>query len=48
MIQKSGYRFSEKIMLNKKIERDVDQSHMSRQFKLAYGLTPARWAAMLV
>jgi AraC-like DNA-binding protein len=26
----------------------ADQSHMSRQFKLAYGLTPARWAAMLV
>lgn len=24
-----------------------DQSHMSRQFKLAYGLTPARWAATL-
>jgi AraC-like DNA-binding protein len=22
----------------------ADQSHMSRQFKLAYGLTPARWA----
>lgn len=26
----------------------ADQSHMSRQFKLAYGLTPARWAAALV
>jgi AraC-like DNA-binding protein len=25
----------------------ADQSHMSRQFKRAYGLTPARWAAML-
>jgi AraC-like DNA-binding protein len=25
----------------------ADQSHMSRQFKLAYGLTPARWAAAL-
>ena len=24
-----------------------DQSHMSRKFKLAYGLTPARWAAAL-
>ena len=24
-----------------------DQSHMSRQFKRAYGLTPARWAAAL-
>jgi hypothetical protein len=24
MIRKSGYRFSEKIMLNKKIERDDD------------------------
>jgi AraC-like DNA-binding protein len=26
----------------------ADQSHMSRQFKLAYGFTPARWAAALV
>jgi AraC-like DNA-binding protein len=26
----------------------ADQSHMSRQFKLAYGLTPARWLAALV
>ena len=26
----------------------ADQSHMSRQFKRAYGLTPARWAAALV
>jgi AraC-like DNA-binding protein/quercetin dioxygenase-like cupin family protein len=26
----------------------ADQSHMSRHFKLAYGLTPARWAAALV
>ena len=26
----------------------ADQSHMSRQFKLAYGLTPARWAGALV
>ncbi|WP_051387157.1 AraC family transcriptional regulator [Bradyrhizobium sp. ARR65] len=26
----------------------ADQSHMSRQFKRAYGLTPAKWAAMLV
>lgn len=26
----------------------ADQSHMSRQFKLAYGRTPARWAAALV
>ena len=26
----------------------ADQSHMSRKFKLAYGLTPARWAAALV
>jgi AraC-like DNA-binding protein len=25
----------------------ADQSHMSRQFKRAYGLTPARWAAAL-
>jgi AraC-like DNA-binding protein len=25
----------------------ADQSHMSRQFKRAYGLTPAKWAAML-
>ncbi len=25
----------------------ADQSHMSRQFKRAYGLTPARWAALL-
>lgn len=25
----------------------ADQSHMSRQFKLAYGLTPARWAAAI-
>ncbi len=25
----------------------ADQSHMSRQFKGAYGLTPARWAAAL-
>lgn len=26
----------------------ADQSYMSRQFKLAYGLTPAKWAAALV
>jgi AraC-like DNA-binding protein len=26
----------------------ADQSHLSRQFKRAYGLTPARWAAALV
>jgi len=26
----------------------ADQSHMSRLFKRAYGLTPARWAAALV
>jgi AraC-like DNA-binding protein len=26
----------------------ADQSHMSRKFKLAYGLTPARWATALV
>jgi AraC-like DNA-binding protein len=26
----------------------ADQSHMSRQFKLAYGLTPAKWAAALL
>ncbi len=26
----------------------ADQSHMSRQFKRAYGLTPAKWAAALV
>jgi AraC-like DNA-binding protein len=26
----------------------ADQSHMTRQFKRAYGLTPARWAAALV
>ena len=25
----------------------ADQSHMSRQFKRAYGLTPARWQAAL-
>jgi AraC-like DNA-binding protein len=25
----------------------ADQSHMSRQFKRAYGLTPAHWAAAL-
>lgn len=25
----------------------TDQSHMSRQFKLAYGLTPGQWAAAL-
>lgn len=25
----------------------ADQSHMSRMFKRAYGLTPARWAAAL-
>jgi AraC-like DNA-binding protein len=25
----------------------ADQSHMSRHFKRAYGLTPARWAAAL-
>jgi AraC-like DNA-binding protein len=25
----------------------ADQSHMSRQFKQAYGLTPAKWAAMV-
>jgi AraC-like DNA-binding protein len=25
----------------------ADQSHMSRQFKRAYGLTPARWVAAL-
>jgi AraC-like DNA-binding protein len=26
----------------------ADQSHMSRLFKRAYGMTPARWAAALV
>jgi AraC-like DNA-binding protein len=26
----------------------ADQSHMTRHFKRAYGLTPGRWAAMLV
>jgi AraC-like DNA-binding protein len=26
----------------------ADQSHMSRQFKRAYGLTPARWKAALL
>lgn len=26
----------------------ADQSHMSRQFKRAYGLTPARWVAALL
>jgi len=26
----------------------ADQSHMSRMFKRAYGLTPAKWAAALV
>ncbi len=26
----------------------ADQSHMTRQFKRAYGLTPAQWAASLV
>jgi AraC-like DNA-binding protein len=26
----------------------ADQSHMSRLFKRAYGLTPAKWAAALV
>ena len=25
----------------------ADQSHMSRLFKRAYGLTPAKWAAAL-
>jgi AraC-like DNA-binding protein len=24
----------------------ADQSHMTRQFKRAYGLTPARWTAL--
>ena len=24
----------------------ADQSHMTRQFKRAYGLTPARWVAL--
>ena len=24
----------------------ADQSHMTRQFKLAYGLTPARWTVL--
>jgi AraC-like DNA-binding protein len=24
----------------------ADQSHMTRQFKLAYGLPPARWTAL--
>ena len=25
----------------------ADQSHLSRQFKRAYGMTPARWRAAL-
>jgi len=25
----------------------ADQSHLTRQFKRAYGITPARWAAAL-
>jgi hypothetical protein len=30
MIPKSGYRFSEKIMLNKEVERDDDNQKSSR------------------
>jgi hypothetical protein len=38
MIRKSGHRFSEKIMLNKKIERDGD----STKSHLALGSAPVR------
>ena len=36
MIRKSGHRFSEKIMLNKKIERDDDskKSHLALELRM--------------
>src|SRR5260370_14550343 len=53
MIRKSGYRFSEEIMLNKKIERDDDskKSHsalVTIRYAIEHGTARLEWRTRII